>query len=238
MHREYTKWFSHRLNRDMELLIFGHAGTPVLVFPTSMGKFFEFEDRGMVETVRWQVENGHLMFFCVDGIDKESFYCSWAHPAGRIRRHVLYDDYVLNEVVPLMRHRSGHDKVVTAGASFGAYHCFNFAMRHPEAVHRCVAMSGAYDIRSFLDGYYDNEVYFNNPVDYLSNLSDGWYLDQYRHHLKIVLAAGEHDICLGPTQQMSAILNHKGIPHWYDFWGLGAVHDWPLWREMMRKYFA
>src|ERR1700719_596773 len=48
MNREYHKWYSPRLGRDMELLVFGHAGLPVLVFPTSGGRFYEFEDRGMV----------------------------------------------------------------------------------------------------------------------------------------------------------------------------------------------
>ena len=37
MNREYHKWYSPRLGRDMELLVFGHAGLPVLVFPTSGG---------------------------------------------------------------------------------------------------------------------------------------------------------------------------------------------------------
>ena len=48
MNREYHKWYSSRLGRDMELLVFGHAGLPVLVFPTSGGRFYEFEDRGMI----------------------------------------------------------------------------------------------------------------------------------------------------------------------------------------------
>jgi len=32
----------------MELLVFGHAGVPMIVFPTSMGRFFEYSDRGMI----------------------------------------------------------------------------------------------------------------------------------------------------------------------------------------------
>jgi esterase/lipase superfamily enzyme len=42
MHREHVRWFSPRLERDMQLLIFGHAGARVLVFPSSMGRFFEW----------------------------------------------------------------------------------------------------------------------------------------------------------------------------------------------------
>jgi hypothetical protein len=48
MNREYHRWFSPRLDRDMELLIFGHAGAPYLVFPSSMGTFHEYEDSGMI----------------------------------------------------------------------------------------------------------------------------------------------------------------------------------------------
>jgi esterase/lipase superfamily enzyme len=48
MVREYHKWHSPRLSRQMELLVFGHAGLPVVVFPTSGGRFYEFEDRGMI----------------------------------------------------------------------------------------------------------------------------------------------------------------------------------------------
>ncbi len=63
MLREYHKWFSPRLQRDMELLIFGHSGTPVLVFPTSMGRFFDYENRHMIDAVRGKYENGQLQGF-------------------------------------------------------------------------------------------------------------------------------------------------------------------------------
>jgi esterase/lipase superfamily enzyme len=237
MNREYHKWFSPRLNRDMELLLFGHAGQPILVFPTSMGTFFEYEDRGMVEQLRGEIESGRLMLFCVDSVDKESFYCKWAHPHGRIRRHDQYDSYLTQEVMPFIKLRSGRESTAVTGASFGGYHCTNFALRHPDCVSHCVSMSGAYDIHQFLDGYYDDLCYFHCPVDFLPNQGDSWFLDRYRH-IQWVFAAGEHDICLDANRQIAGIFQSKGLPHWFDFWGLGAHHDWPLWRLMVRKYFA
>ena len=48
MFREHRRWFSPALGRDMELLVFGHGGARVIVFPTSMGRFYEWEDRGMI----------------------------------------------------------------------------------------------------------------------------------------------------------------------------------------------
>jgi len=238
MNREYHKWYSTRLNREMELLLFGHGGAPILVFPSSMGKFYEYEDRGMVNTLGWEIDNGKLMLFCVDSDDKESWYCKWAHPSGRVTRHMQYEDYVVHEVLPLMRQRSGHAKIGVTGCSFGGYHCTNFALRHPDLVSQCVSMSGAYDIRQFLDGYYDDNCYFNNPVDFLPNMGDPWYLEKYRHDIRWVFGAGEHDICLGANQHLSGIFHSKRIPHWFDFWGLGAVHDWPLWQLMVKKYFG
>src|ERR1700689_950968 len=49
MNREYHKWYSPALQREMELLVFGHAGVPMIVFPTSMGRFFDYEDRNMIK---------------------------------------------------------------------------------------------------------------------------------------------------------------------------------------------
>ena len=69
MNREYHKGYSQELNRDMEALVFGHAGTPLLVFPTSMGKFFEYEDRGMISVLAPKIERGDLQVFCPDGVD-------------------------------------------------------------------------------------------------------------------------------------------------------------------------
>ena len=96
-------------------------------------------------------------------------------------------------------------------------------------------MSGAFDIKQFLGGQYNDNCYFNNPVDYLPNTDDPWYLDRYRN-MRIVLATGEHDICLGENRRLSGMLWAKDIPHWLDVWGNGAAHDWPLWWDMARKF--
>ncbi len=80
MRRHYHKWFSHGLNRDMELLVFGHAGQPAIVFPTSCGRFYEFEDRGMVHAVHGKIAAGQVQLFCVDSVDGESWYNRDAAP--------------------------------------------------------------------------------------------------------------------------------------------------------------
>ncbi|HEY7210988.1 MAG TPA: alpha/beta fold hydrolase [Bryobacteraceae bacterium] len=236
MRRDYHNWYSQRLERHMELLAFGHAGTPLLVFPTSRGRFFEYENSGMIQTLAPKIDSGALRVFCVDSVDGESWYNRSIHPHERVLRHIAYENYVLFEVVPLMKGASGAAQITTTGCSLGAYHAFNFAMRHPDVVNACIAMSGSFDMKAFMDGYYDNDFYFNNPVDYLPNMNDAWFLDHYRQ-MRIVLAAGDWDICLGENFRIADVLGRKGIPHWLDVWTGGELHDWPLWQRMAIKFF-
>lgn len=220
----------------MELLVFGHGGAPILVFPTSMGRFFEYEDRGMIGAMWDKIERVQAQVFCVDGVDSESWYNRWAHPRYRVPRHMEYDDYLANDVIPFIRSKNWSSYLTTTGCSFGGYHCVNFAFRHPDLVSRVVSMSGAFDIHQFLDGYYDDNCYFNCPVDFLQGVGDGWQLDAYRR-MEIVLATGEWDICRAENERLSGILHAKGIPHLLDIWGNGMKHDWPWWQQMAVKFF-
>lgn len=237
MHREYHKWLSPNLNREMELLVFGHAGMPLLVFPTSMGRFYDYEDRGMISAIAHKYDSGRIQAFCVDSVDAESWCNKEVDPPGRVQRHMQYERYIVTEVMPFIRQRSGLQRVAVTGCSFGGYHAVNFTLRHPDLVHNCVSMGASFDVRTFLDGYWDRDVYFHNPVEYIPNLEDEWYLNLYREGLRLVLATGENDLCLEENLRMSGILNKKGIPHYLDVWGNGAGHDWPWWQQMARKFF-
>jgi esterase/lipase superfamily enzyme len=152
MNREYHKWWSWRLDRDMELLVFGHGGVPIVVFPSSQGRFFEYEDRGLVAAVAHKIDAGQIQLFCVDSIDAESWYNRNVPPRWRIARHVQYENYVMDEVLPLIRLRNLDPHLVALGASFGGYHAVNIAMRHPDRFTGFLSMSGAFDPSNFLGG--------------------------------------------------------------------------------------
>lgn len=235
MHREYRKWWSPSLGRDMELLVLGHAGTPVLVFPSSMGRFYEWEDFGMVGALSQQLESGFNQLICVDSVDAESFYNKQADPYTRIQRHRQYERYILEEVVPPIRVQ--HDFLIAAGASFGAYHAMNFVLKQPWQFGKLIALSGAFDVRSQLDGFYNEDVYFSNPVDYLPNLHDNRTLDALRgNHL--ILTTAEYDPCKDANFHMSRLLNDKGVNHTLDFQPGVFGHDWPWWRDLIRKHIG
>lgn len=235
MHREYHKWHSPRLGRDMELLIHGHGGLPVVVFPTSGGRFFEFEDRGMVSSLAHKIDNGNIQLFCVDSVDMESWYNKQVPPRWRIARHVQYDDYIIHEVLPLIRQKNWNPRTVALGCSFGGFHAANFAFRHPDVFTGLLSMSGAFDMARFLGGYHDSDLYYNTPTQYIPNLSDPWFLDRLRNN-RLVLATGWDDQCLSSNQHLDHLLNQKGIPHDLHIWDSHNSHDWPTWQRMVNEY--
>lgn len=222
----------------MEILVFGHGGIPVLVFPTSMGRFFEYEDRGMVGALSDQIISGNIQLYCVDSVDVESWYNGGAHPRWRVIRHLQYEQYITNEAIPFMKSRNRSQKLYVTGCSFGGYHAVNLTLRHPDIINSCISLGGAFDIKPFLHGYYDDDVYFNNPMDFLPNLSNDWYLNHYRTKSGFILATGEWDMCLDANLKLSAALNDKGVKHWLDVWGDHTEHDWPWWQLMIRKYLS
>jgi esterase/lipase superfamily enzyme len=97
-------------------------------------------------------------------------------------------------------------------------------------------MSGSNDIRPYCDGYHDDNVYFNNPAEYLPNLDDQWYLDNLRSgRILITTGQGAYE-APDRSRQLSGILASKGIPHELDLWGYDIPHDWPTWRSMLNVY--
>jgi esterase/lipase superfamily enzyme len=241
MNREYHKWWSERLHRDMELLVFGHAGAKVLVFPTRLGRFYEYEKLGMIEALRHKIEQGWLQFYCIDSIDGESFYCDWAHPAWRIQRHIDYEEYILNEVMPFMQNRNLHDCVISHGLSLGAFHAANIVFRYPHFFKKLVAFSGRYDltlsVESFNDlfnGFYNENVYFHTPSHFLPNLECDWRLNKLRE-IDITLVIGKDDPFLQNNQQFSSILRQKSINHQMPIWD-DRAHSGPYWRRMATIY--
>lgn len=241
MNREYHRWYSHRLGRDMELLVFGHAGAKVLVFPTRDGRFFEYENLGLVNSLKPKIDAGQLQLYCIDGFAEETFYCFWRDPANRIRRHIQYEEYLLNEVMPLMASKNSHPCTIAHGCSLGAFHAANMAFRHPHLFQKLAAFSGRYDltleVESFsnlLGGYYDQNVYFHTPSHYMPGLDCGWRLEHLRR-MDIVLTIGNEDPFLDNNRHMSSVLAGKGIGHALQVWN-GRAHRGQYWRQMAPLY--
>ncbi|MGD8475420.1 MAG: alpha/beta hydrolase-fold protein [Anaerolineae bacterium] len=238
MKTEYHKWWSSALGHDMELKVYGDAGKSAVVFPSAGGKFYEFEDFGMVEACRPFIEEGKLRLFTVDSIDHQSWLNFSAHPADRGRRHSDYDRYIMEEVAPFIRNQQGTTaKCLATGCSLGAYHAANFFFRHPDLFDTVIALSGMYSLRFSVGDYSDDNIFYNSPLSYLPGLEDPWYLDHYRQS-QIILCSGQGawEDGLEEAIAVKGVLDAKEVPCWLDLWGYDVNHDWPWWQRQL-PYF-
>lgn len=241
MNREYHRWHSAHLSRDMELLVFGHGGARVIVFPTRAGRFFDYENWGIVSAVSEKIEQGHLQLYCLDSIDAESLYCDWCRKEDRIKRHQQYEQYVLDEVLPFSEQINPNPYLIAHGCSLGAYHALNISLRHPERFQKAVSFSGRYDLnanigsyRDLFDGYHDEHIYFHNPSHYVPNLHHEDQLSALRR-LEIIIVSGQEDVLLENNVRLSEALWSKGIGHRFDIWEEEA-HRPRYWRKMAQMY--
>ena len=240
MHIEEHQWFSPNLQREMAFKVYGHWGVPLLVFPSSLGRYYDYEGMGMIDAVTEFIDGGLIKLFCIDSVDAESWYNFAVPPAERNARHEAYDSYVVREIIPFIRAHCNQPtvRVMANGCSMGAYHAVNAFLKHPDLFAGTIALSGLYrlDHTEFgLTGADMPAVYFNSPLHYLPDLTDRWFLDRYRHS-EIVVCVGQgawETETLDDTRQLAQLLRAKRIPAWVDFWGEDVSHDWPWWYQQM-----
>ena len=242
MQTQYWKEYSPSLGRDMECKVYGHAGQPMLFIPCQDGRFFSFEDFHMSDVMAPWIESGQLMVMAIDTIDLETWSDKNGDPYHRARRHEAWMNYIFNEAAPffrdLARQWNGEERgIIAFGCSLGATHAANLYFRRPDLFSGLMALSGIYTASYGFDGYMDEVVYMNSPVDYMANLpADHPYVPLFNSQ-RAVICVGQ-----GPweipdtTYQMKNILESKGIHTWVDVWGHDCAHDWPWWYKQV-AYF-
>ena len=236
MERRVTSWYSNNLQMDMPLVAYGHAGYPLLMFPTAAADYLEYERFLLLDAIKPFIESGKIRAYSINSVNRYSLLNDKASPQWKAELLSRYDRYVTDEVLPLIRHDAGdgNARPITTGASLGAFLAANSYFRHSDLFRGTIAMSGSYDIRSYLSGYFDENVYFNNPMMYLANLNDDFHLPRLRQADAIVILSGQGSFeAPERSRQLAKLLKKKGIPHTLDVWGKDVNHDWPWWRKML-----
>ena len=242
MEGTYRRSRSEALGRDMEYKVFGRAGRVCLAFPSQSGRFYDWEDFGMVECLGPWLDTGALRLVLVDSLDDES-WCAPGPYHERMERHELWVRYVCDELLPEVE-ASGEDgpargRAMVTGCSMGAMHAANLFFRRPDLFDAVVALSGIYTADYFFPGYDDPLIYENSPEDYLAGMpADHPYMERYRAS-RIVLCCGQgawEDDLLASTRRLEATLGAKGVPAWVDYWGHDVSHDWQWWQRQL-PYF-
>jgi len=221
---------------EMPVVAYGHAGAPLLMFPTAAADYLEYERFLLIDAIKHYIEAGRVRAYSVNSVNRYSLLNQEAPPWIKGELLARYDGYVTDEVLPLIRNDTGDASArpVTTGASLGAFLAANTYFRQPDLFRGTIAMSGSYDITSYLSGYTDDNIYFNNPIAYLSNLGDDYYLPMLRKADAIYILSGQGAYeAPDRSRRLSEVLTQKGIPHTLDLWGHDVDHDWPWWRKML-----
>lgn len=242
MNTRYFKEYSHILDRDMEFKLYGDGGKPCFAFPPQNGRFFDFENYGMVDTIAPWVEEGRVMVVGVDAIDGETWSNTGAAPRWRLELQEKWFAYVTDELLPRVYELGAAPvKGITTGCSMGALHAANFFFRRPDLFDTVVSLSGLFDANFFFGNYHDDLTYANSPLQFLPNMPpDHPWLDLYRQS-NIVICSGQgawDEEMMAHERRLESILHVKGVPVWADYWGLDVCHDWPWWRKQLPYFFS
>lgn len=235
MPRHIEQWHSPSLNKNMEIVTYGHFGPALLLLPTAAADYLEYERFFLIKALEKFIMEGKFKVFSVNSINSESWLNNDMHPPHKAIRHNQFNSYIYNEVVPYIKNSTSPETpIYTSGASLGALHAANLFFKRPDLIAGTIAMSGDYDLTSYTKDYWDESVYFNSPMHYLKNLNDEGMLNQIRKskHIHIFTGSGNYE---SPNQSryFSGLLHHKGINHELDVWEPDMHHDWPTWRTML-----
>ena len=233
---------SRHMGRSIYLWQYGHFGAPLLVFPSASGMAHEWERHGMLEALAGLIDGGRIKVYCVESNVAEAWTRRESDPAWRIQKHLAYERFVVEELVPQIQAdcKSHSIPLAVAGCSLGGYYAANFALKFPELFRYALCMSSRYDVSEFTGGLDSQDVYFNNPMAYVPNLH-GEVLESVRNHTHLALVCGQgqwEDGNHQETRRFADLLAGKGISHECDLWGLDVAHNWDWWRRQALHHLS
>ena len=239
MYIQYYKEHSDFLKREMEFKVYGHAGPVCLAFSCEGGRFYDWEDRGLVGSLGFLIDAGRLRLVCADSIDGESWL---ADGEGRARAEMQerWFCWLTRELAPRVHEVCGlpeDEKLLTAGISLGAGHAANLYLRRPDLFCGAVCLSGSYTVRGWFGDYADDLTLRNSPADYLRLVSAA-RLAEFTGPFLLCCGQGPYeDRFLSETKTFAASLDAKQLPVSVDLWGADVTHDWPWWQKELAVLF-
>ena len=226
---------SAALDRDMDVMVYGEAGHPVIAFAAAGGSAHDWEANGMVDAVAELIESGRMQLFVVDSADDASWLAAGdIDPRGAAQE--AFDSFVVNDLLAFVKKTNGSDeRPMVTGVDLGATHAMLALLRWPELFEGAVAMSGIYDAKYYTNGRLNSDWYTNSPVDFMANMpTDHPYVGELRDRF-MAIAAGQgtgEEATLSTQRALDTRFAQLGLGAWFDYWGGDVSHDWSWWTKM------
>ena len=208
----HHRLYSPAIGAEGNVVVHGHYGRPVLVFPAEGGSAWDYESNGMVGAVGALVEAGRVKLYCVDAFDSGD--------------RSLYESWIIDQVAPFIHHdMGGAQDIVTTGCQHGRVprRQLRAAARRP--VPAAICQSGNYElgITGEVSGFHgDHLEWIRSRASFLLVCGQGMWED----------STG----ALESTKRLAWLLGEKGIRHELDLWGHDVPHDWPSWRAQIAHH--
>jgi len=228
------RWYSDRIQSEINVVRWGAFGAPVLVLPSAGGDAEKVERFGLIDACGPLLAEGRVKLYSVDSVAGRAMVAKTSSVEHRMWLLNQFHECVRWEVVPAIHADLGGRAmgVIACGASIGAFNALALLCRYPDAFAAAIGMSGSYRIERFYDEAWSQDLYFAAPLQFLPGL-EGPQLDRLRQR-QVVLASGEGDWeDIGESWRMAAALGGKSIPNRVDNWGPQWAHDWPTWHKML-----
>jgi esterase/lipase superfamily enzyme len=241
-HKVNSRWFSQRLQREVNVVRWGHAGQPVLLFPTAGGDAEEVERMLLVGALAPLLERGSVRVYACDSVSGRALLAREGDARHQMWVQDQFHRFVRHEVVPAIRTdcHTPDAEIWTTGASIGAFNAVAMVCRFPDVFSRAIAMSGTYDLRRFFDcrpHEFTDVFWVSSPLHFVPTLG-GIHLQALQKRFILLMSGEGRAENIGESWAMAHVLGHQGIPNRVESWGHDWHHDWPTWRAMLPRVLA
>lgn len=230
---------SEVLGEDLDVIVYGTAGQPVMAFAPLGQRPESLEEVGLVDELSDYLDAGVIQLFSVSNVDGES-WGSDGYAVERAARQEAYYQAVCEEIVPLVAEVSGSGaRPLALGFDLGATHAAVFALRRPDLFQGCVCLSGVYDASRYFGDWMDATLYDNTPCAFLPNMpTDHPYIALYNQRQLLFCCGqeGSEADSLRTTREIDAQLQRLGVEAWCDYWGSDVSHTWFWWKKQIRYF--
>ncbi len=234
-----SAWYSDRVAQQVNVVRWGTAGRPVLLFPTAGGDAEECERFLMLRVLAPLIEAGRIKVYSCDSISGRAWIDGDRDGTWKARMQSAFNEFIRYELVPAIRTdcHTPDIEIIAAGASIGAFNALSTLCRQPDIFRAAVCMSGTYDMTRWMSGHHSFDHHVSSPLHFLSGLpEDSAQLRLLRQRF-VILATGEGRYeAPGESWQVAGALGTRGVPNRVDAWGVDWHHDWVTWRAMLPKY--
>lgn len=239
MHKEHVQWYSSIMRREMNMMQYGTGGIPIIAFPTDQGTFDEWENHGMTEALEHQLEESLNCLFNLETMDYECLFNLNIEPEERLNRYLKYQTFIYDELIPFVQKVSENNFIILAGVGFGAYHAANLTFKYPDKFGKFIGMDGLYDITPYMNGFYNDAVYYNSPLHFLPMLDHPGILAKYENLDLILITSNTNPTFEDHTERFSNVLKERMISHIFDQKDPELDRDleeWDFWREIFKRH--